>query len=221
LKPRRFAPRRGRWPDGRWRCHRHAPRFSQSGHLRSCLTPSIRTVRPAPVTDSSAFQPLHSSRSSPAFRKKSICSMPGFYSFVSTAANCRDRQSSQRAPRCSAGFPACGFRERPRSQDTNQSKRPRCSAYRPRPAIWPRDFVRPGPAIARDASHGQDAAIRREASPVAEDTAIGREAPPGQDISAVAVSTAIFRTLHFAGASFRRPEEWPTSLTVAHRKVLV
>jgi hypothetical protein len=101
LKPRRFAPRRGRWPDGRWRCHRHAPRFSQSGHLRSCLTPSVRTVRPAPVTDSPAFQPLHSSRSSPAFRKKSVCSMPGFYSFVSTAANCRDRQSSQRArPKC-------------------------------------------------------------------------------------------------------------------------
>ena len=35
-------------------------RRSQSGHLRSCLTPIIRTVRPAPVTDSPAFQPLHS-----------------------------------------------------------------------------------------------------------------------------------------------------------------
>ena len=33
---------------------------SQSGHLRSCLTPSIRTVRPAPVTDSPALPPLHS-----------------------------------------------------------------------------------------------------------------------------------------------------------------
>jgi hypothetical protein len=37
-------------------------------------------------------------------------------------------------------------------------------------------------AIARDASHGQYTAIRREAPPVAEDTVIGREASPGQDI---------------------------------------
>jgi hypothetical protein len=40
-------------------CGTH-PRLSQSGHLRSCLAPSIRTVRPAPVTDSPALPPLHS-----------------------------------------------------------------------------------------------------------------------------------------------------------------
>ena len=138
MKPRRFAPRRGRWPDGRWRCHRHAPRFSQSGHLRSCLTPSIRTVRPAHETDSPALHPLHSSRSSPAFRRNSIGSMPGLCSFVPTAANRRDSQKSSCAP----------------------------GKARHR---WSRGFARPGPAITRDASHGQD-------------TAIGREAPPGQDI---------------------------------------
>ena len=84
-------------------------------------------------------------------------------------------------------------------------------------------------AIARDAPHGQDMAIRREAPPVAEDKqygreapsgqqAIVREAPPGQDM-AITVSTAIFRPLHSAGAPFRRSERWPTSLTVAPTQV--
>ena len=53
--------------------------------------------------------------------------------------------------------------------------------------------------IARDASHGQDTAIwpRGFARP---------------KTSAITVSTAIFRPLHYAGAPFRRSENWPTSL---------
>ena len=34
----------------------------------------------------------------------------------------------------------------------------------------PRDYVRPRPTLARDATHGQDTALRREAAPVAEDS---------------------------------------------------
>ena len=86
--------------------------------------------------------------------------------FVPTAANCRDRQRQQCAQRI---------------------QRPRCSAYRPRPAIWPRDFVRP-----------KTSAIRREAPPVAEDGALtvrsAISAPPS------------FRRLHCGG------RKQPTSL---------
>jgi hypothetical protein len=84
------------------------------------------------------LHPLHSSRSSPAFRRNSIGSMPGLCSFVPTAANWRDSQNSSCAP----------------GEASHQ---------------WSRGFARPEPAIARDASHGQDTAIRREAPPVAED----------------------------------------------------
>jgi hypothetical protein len=85
------------------------------------------------------LHPLHSSRSSPAFRRNSIGSMPGLRSFVPTAANWRDSQKPSCAPR--------------------KSKTPMVARLRPTR----------GPAIARDASHGQD-------------TVIGREAPPGQEI---------------------------------------
>ena len=48
--------------------------------------------RPRTMTDSPALQPLHSSRSSPAFRRNNIGSMPGLCSFVPSAANWRDSQ---------------------------------------------------------------------------------------------------------------------------------
>ena len=121
---------------------------SPSRHLRCQVSARFR---PRTMTDSPALHPLHSSRSSPAFRRNSIGSMPGLRSFVPTAANCRDSQNSSCAPG-KAGHQ------------------------------WSRGFARPGPAIARDASHGQDTAIRREAPPVAEDTVVGREASPGQNI---------------------------------------
>ena len=175
-------------------------RFSQSGHLRSCLTPSIRTVRPAPVTDSPAFQPLHSSRSSPAFRKKSVCSMPGFYSFVSTAANCRDRQSSQRAhPKYD--------RQRPRRCAPRAA---RTVAMLPVLADRARALRRFKDMAAR--LRPARTAIRREASPVAEEKAIAPRGFARCKTPALTVSTAIFRPLHFAGATFRRSERWPTSL---------
>ena len=76
--------------------------------------PSIGTLPPHRWPDSSL-----SARSTPFH-----CNFAGYISvpFVPTAANCRDRQRQRCAQRC---------------------QRPRCSAYRPRPAIWPRDFVRP------------------------------------------------------------------------------
>jgi hypothetical protein len=66
-------------------------------------------------------------------------------------------------------------------------------------------------AIARDASHGQDTAIRREAPPVAEDKQYGRKASPGQGISNNR-EHGHFPTAAFRCASFRRSERWPTSL---------
>ena len=81
-----------------------SPVASQRRHLRRSRRPRKRVssplrqasalFRPRTTTDSPAFQPLHSSRSSPAFRKKSVCSMPSFHSFVPPAANCRDSQNS-------------------------------------------------------------------------------------------------------------------------------
>ena len=90
------------------------PKASPSRCLRSFLTPSIGTLPPHRWPDSSL-----SARSTPFH-----CNFAGYISvpFVPTAANCRDRQRQ----RCAQRF-----------------QRPRCSAYRPRPAIWPRDFVRP------------------------------------------------------------------------------
>src|SRR6516164_654876 len=41
-----------------WWPVRHGPHRADT--CAACLVPSIRTVRPAPVTDSPAFQPLHS-----------------------------------------------------------------------------------------------------------------------------------------------------------------
>lgn len=54
---------------------------------------------PRTMTDSPALHPFHSSRSSPAFRRNSIGSMPGLCSFVPTAANWRDSQNSSCAPK--------------------------------------------------------------------------------------------------------------------------
>ena len=87
---------------------------SPSRRLRSFLAPSIGTLPPHRWPDSSICI-----RSTPFH-----CNFAGYISvpFVPTAANCRDRQRQRCAQRC---------------------QRPRCSAYRPRPAIWPRDFVRP------------------------------------------------------------------------------
>jgi len=86
---------------------------SPSRRLRSFLAPSIGTLPPHRWPDSSL-----SARSTPFhFNFAGYISVP----FVPTAANCRDRQRQ----RCAQRF-----------------QRPRCSAYRPRPAIWPRDFVR-------------------------------------------------------------------------------
>ena len=69
-------------------------------------------------------------------------------------------------------------------------------AIAPPNAKWPRDYVRPA-AIARDASHGQDTAIRREAPPIAEEKAIAPRGFARCKTSVLTVSTAIFRPLHF------------------------
>ena len=71
-----------------------------------------------------------------------------------------------------------------RSIRSDGRKLPRPSKTAVRPKIPETARLRPAKtsAIARDASHGQDTAIRREAPPVAEDTVVGREASPGQNI---------------------------------------
>ena len=125
---------------------------SPSRRLRSCLTPSIGTLPPHRWPDSSL-----SARSIRC--RTPLHRLRGMLSLIPTAANCRDRQRQ----RCAQRF-----------------QRPRCSAYRPRPAIWPRDFVRP-----------KTSALRREAPPVAEDVAVtvrsAISAPPP------------FRKLHCSG----------------------
>ena len=75
---------------------------------------------------------------------------------VPTAANRRDRPQIGRAPRNTSRMSRGSARH---EQAISQSD---CAG-------WSRGYARPRPALARDASHGQD-------------TAIGREAPPGQDI---------------------------------------
>ena len=95
LPTRHFVPRRG---ERALRLRspflfspvRHAPRLSPSRHLRSCLTPSPGPVSPAPVTDSPAFQPLHSLTRS--------ASGSGLLSLTPTTANWRDRQKHRAHP---------------------------------------------------------------------------------------------------------------------------
>ena len=71
-------------------------------------------------------------------------------------------------------------------------------------------------AIARDASHGQDTEIRREAPPVAEDKQYGRKASPGQD-ERNNHEIGHFRTASISQATLRRTET--TELT--HKSNLV
>ena len=78
--------------------------------------------------DSPALHPLHSSRSSPAFRRNGIGSMPGLRSFVPPAANCRDRQNSSCAPEEERLQRARGFAYCP-----GNSIMARCTACRPGP----------------------------------------------------------------------------------------
>ena len=95
------------------RCHR------ADTCARSSRQVSARFRRTAGRTHHFPPAPLHfTSISAVASAARTYISVP----FVPTAANCRDRQRQ----RCAQGC-----------------QRPRCSAYRPRPAIWPRDFVRP------------------------------------------------------------------------------
>ena len=63
----------------------------------------------------------------------------------------------------------------------NRRDRPQIGRTQRNNSRMSRGSARHEQAIARDASHGQDTAIRREAPPVAEDTVVGREASPGQD----------------------------------------
>ena len=83
---------------------------------------------PRTTPDSPAFRPLHSSRSSPAFRRNGI--MPGLRSFVPTVANCRDRQNSSCATERERLQRARGFAYCP-----GNSIMARCCACRPGPAV--------------------------------------------------------------------------------------
>jgi hypothetical protein len=70
-------------------------------------------------------------------------------------------------------------------------------------------------AIARDASHGQDTELRREAPPVAEDEQYGREASPGQVGAGSACNSRETGQLSLHCVA----RNWPDSLTVAPTQV--
>ena len=113
-------------------------------------------------------EPLPTRQASARFRPRTMTDSPALHPLHSTAAIRKQRRSAIASFR----RPQTGETVRKRRARPKKGfQRPRCSAYRPRPAI------------ARDASHGQDTAIRREAPPVAEDKQYGREASPGKDIS--------------------------------------
>ncbi len=107
---------------------------SPSRHLHSCQV-SAR-FRPRTMTDSPALHPLHSNRSSPAFRHK-IHWLHAWLPLIRFDGRKLARQS---------GNKSCAPEDKNGRETTSGQQ-----------------------AIARDASHGQDIAIRREAPPIAED----------------------------------------------------
>ena len=94
MKPRRFAPRQEKTEA---RLHR-ADTCARASHQVSARFRPRTNWETGHRPDSPALHPLHSSRSSPAFRRNSIGSMPGLRSFVPTAANWRDRQKRRARP---------------------------------------------------------------------------------------------------------------------------
>jgi hypothetical protein len=83
-------------------------------------------------------------------------------------------------------FRSIAFRRPQTAETVKDSGAPKDSRGRDAPHIgqdlqYGRETSSGQQAIARDASHGQDTAIRREAPPVAGDKQYGRKASPGQD----------------------------------------
>ena len=104
----------------------HRLRLAPSDAVRpDCKLTASALFRPRPTADSPALRPLHS--------------LPHSASVIAgaarTFAGCsRSFRRSQTAETgTDSGAPKNARRQRPR-----------CSAYRPRPAIWPRGFARPG-----------------------------------------------------------------------------
>ena len=98
---------------------------------RGAATAKYRPASAAPLAGLVSFVPA-------SFRSVALPQAASPLRSIPTVTNCPDRHGQRGTP-----------------------PRPRGSAYRPGPAIWPRDFVRP-----------KASAIRREAPPVAEDEAI-------------------------------------------------
>ena len=113
--------------------------------------------------DSSALQPLHST----SFQLHKL----RFHSIAFRRSQTAETVNNSGAP------------------GNSGSQRPRCSAYRPGSIMAAR--LRPAKALA----------IRREASPVAEDKAIARDASHGQDAAIVAVTASFRGTPLLAGAA--------------------
>ena len=74
------------------------------------------------------------------------------------------------------------------------------------PRTWPRDFVRPEKKLARDAAHGQDAAIRREALPIAEDKSNSTAWLRPVQATSIIRETGHFCTASISQATLRRTE---------------
>ena len=119
----------------------------RSGQVSARFRPRTSwEVRHGP--DSPALHPLHSSRSSPAFRRNSIGSMPGLRFFVPTAANSRDSQNSSCAP-------GKARHQRPRGFATaGTGNSPRCFARARHRNTARGSACRRGQAIGREASPG-------------------------------------------------------------------
>ena len=123
--------------------------------------------RPRPGRTRQLCRPLHSAALIRSGERRCGEHLRGAFHCVPTAANCRDRPQIGRTPSKTSKDLVAALRawlEPSRCSRFSLIALGRCEDSKK----WPRDFVRPGPAIARDASHGQE-------------TAIGREAPPGQD----------------------------------------
>ena len=126
---------------------------SPSRHLRCQVSARFR---PRTMTDSPALHPLHSSRSSPAFRRNGIGSMPGL-SLLRSDGRKLARQSEQLVRARKSKTPMVA-----RLRPTRTSNSPRCFARARHRNTARGSACRRGHAIGREASPGQDIGSSRE-----------------------------------------------------------
>ena len=140
----------------RYRGAKQQPRLHRADASPKASGQVSALFRPRPGRTRQLCRPLHSTALIRSGERRCGEHLRRAFRCVPTAANNRDRPQIGRAPRNTSRM-SRGFARH--EQAISQSD---CAG-------WSRGYARPRPALARDASHGQD-------------TAIGREAPPGQDI---------------------------------------